>query len=1060
MFNKIKIFSFLNLILISSYCNSQDLDSYIKNPKMIGENKLPARASYFSFESLELARQGDVSSSKRFQSLNGEWDFKWSKNPSLRPLNFFKEDFNTDGWDKIKVPSNWELEGFGIPIYTNIPYPFSFTETPNPPNIPDDNNPVGSYKRYFEIPSNWGDDEVIVHFGAVRSAFFLWVNGKKVGYSQGSKLPSEFNITEYVNEGKNSIAIEAYRWSDGSYLEDQDFWRLSGIDRDVYLYTIPKFHISDFSVTSDLDKSYTKGIFGLDVDLKNIDKKIQKGKVQISLYQNGKEVFKDQKDYKINKEENFTITFSSEISNVLKWSAETPNLYKLNIVLFDKKGRVVEAISRNIGFRKVEIKGGQLLVNGKPILIKGVNRHEHDAKTGHYVSRESMLEDIKIFKQFNINAVRTCHYPNDPYFYELCDLYGIYVYDEANIESHGVGYDINKTLGNDPLWRDAHVERVSRMIERDKNHPSIIVWSLGNEAGNGYNFYEAYLVAKKIDSSRPVHYERALDEWNTDIIGKMYANYKTIEKYAKDSTNTRPFILCEYAHAMGNSMGGFKEYWDLFEKYDLLQGGFIWDFQDQGLEAYKDDKLYYAYGGDFGPEGTPSDHNFLNNGIVAADKTPQPNIFEAKQIYQEIKFYKEGLNQSQIKIKNWYFFRDLSNYYLEWSIIKNGQVVENGLLEDINIESQSLKIFDLPIKTEITQDAEYFLNLSVKLKEAEALLDANHEVAKDQFSLNKTVNKIKYSNTSKSKLKVKKLKDKIVFSGDDFIVELDKKLGNISSYEYKGEQLLWQGAQLNFWRAPTDNDYGAGTQKTYSKYKYLGKKNVKLLTKIIKNPDQSYTVTFIQEIFKGDANIVQSYTVYTDGNIRVDNKFNAVKGIDPKALRLNKNLKAKNGQHSNMYKFGNQFVLDQSFYMASWYGRGPIESYVDRKSYTKVGLYKSSIDELFTMYARPQDNGNRADVRWVEFESSKGSKIKFVSDANFNFSASHYKMEDLDSGEDKADLQAHGRLLVPREKVYLNIDGFVAGLGGVNSWGALPITNYMLGFKSYSYSYYILVGPN
>ena len=620
-----------------------------------------------------------------------------------------------------------------------------------------------------------------------------------------------------------------------------------------------------------------------------------------------------------------------------------------------------------------------------------------------------------------------------------------------------MGYNLNQTLGNDPEWRDAHVERVTRMIERDKNHPSIIVWSLGNEAGNGYGFYEAYLEAKKLDSTRPVHYERALEEWNTDIVGHMYASYEKVEKYAKNPKHTRPFILCEYAHAMGNSMGGFQEYWDLFEKYDLLQGGFIWDFQDQGLEATKDGKLYYAYGGDFGPEGTPSDHNFLNNGLVAADKSPQPNIYEAKQVYQNIKFYKDGLAQNEVKVKNWYFFRDLSNYKIDWSVVKNGEVVENGSVESLDIAPQADKVLSLPIKTDISNTAEYFLNISVKTKNAEPLLEAGFEYGIAQFQLNTEAVELYAHKVAEGSTKLKNLNDKVVVSGSEFSVEFDKSLGNIVSYVVKGEELMSEGAQLNFWRAPTDNDYGAGIQNTYSAYKDLAKKNVKLKTKTKRNKDKSYTITFSQNVFNGDANIVQKFTVYADASIKVENNFNAVKGIDPKAIGLKKNKKVKKGQHSNMFKFGNEFVLDKSFESATWYGRGPIESYVDRKNAANVGVYSASVKDLFTMYARPQDNGNKTDVRWLELSNSKGTKVKFVTNSPMNFSASHYKMEDLDSGKKKADVQAHGRLLNAREEVYLNIDGFTSGVGGVNSWGALPLNKYMLPYKSYSYTYWILV---
>ena len=622
----------LFLIVTTSIVKAQTLDAIIENPQVVEINKLPARASFFAYESKKLAKKNSIEDSENYLSLNGLWKFNWTRSPKDRPINFYKEDYNTSNWKDIPVPSNWELEGYGIPIYTNIPYPFSFRATPTPPDIPDGYNPVGSYKRTINIPDSWSNKEVSIHLGAVKSAFYIWVNGNKVGYSQGSKLPAEFNLTSYLRKGANSIALEVYRWSDGSYLEDQDFWRFSGIERDVYLYATPRTFVQDYVVGSDLINNFKDGQFSLSVALANTLSKKFKGQLKATLKSKNSVVFYSNEMVQIEPNAKTTIKFNSIIDDALAWSAECPNLYFLQLELIGKKGKTLQVMNQHVGFKNIQVHKAQLLVNGKPILLKGVNRHEHDYKKGHVISRASMLEDIKIFKQNNINAVRTAHYPNDPYFYELCDVYGIYVYDEANIESHGIGYKLSETLGNKPEWEKAHVERVKRMILRDRNHPSIIVWSLGNEAGNGYNFYRAYKEAKEIDSSRPVHYERALREWNTDIVAHMYAGYKKIEDYAKDNSQTRPFILCEYAHAMGNSLGGIKEYWDLFEKYDKLQGGFIWDFQDQGLLTEKDGKEYFAYGGDFGPEGTPSDHNFLNNGLLQADKKPNPHLYEAKKV--------------------------------------------------------------------------------------------------------------------------------------------------------------------------------------------------------------------------------------------------------------------------------------------------------------------------------------------------------------------------------------------------------------------------------------------
>lgn len=1035
--------------------SAQTLDPVIENPEVIGINKLPARASFFAYESQDLADTNDISKSKNYQSLNGLWKFKWTRDPKNRPVDFYRNDFNTDSWDAIPVPANWELEGYGIPIYTNIPYPFSFIETPNPPDIPDGYNPVGSYKRTFNISKHWENKEVIIHLGAVKSAFYIWVNGKKVGYSQGSKLPAEFNLTHYVNIGENTIALEVYRWTDGSYLEDQDFWRFSGIERDVFLYATPKTFIRDYAVGSDLVNNYKDGAFSLTVDIENVLPKKFNGQLNATLSNENFTVYSSTQVVNLSPNTNTTVKFETTVPNMLAWSAEFPNLYNLQLEFLDKKGKTLQIIKQLVGFKNVQIENAQLLVNGKPVLIKGVNRHEHNYIKGHVVSRESMLEDIKIFKENNINAVRTSHYPNDPYFYELCDIYGIYVYDEANIESHGIGYDLTKTLANNPDWEKAHVERVERMILRDRNHPSIIVWSMGNEAGNGYNFYRAYLKAKALDSSRPIHYERALREWNTDIVAHMYADYQQIETYAKDDTQTRPFILCEYAHAMGNSLGGFKEYWDLFEKYDKLQGGFIWDFQDQGLLTEKNGKQYYAYGGDFGPEGTPSDHNFLNNGLIQADKTPNPHLFEAKKVLQNIKFYKDGLKPNEVKIKNWYFFKDLSNYKIDWIIVENGKAIENGTINTVNVAPQQSKVLEIPFKTSITNANEYFINLSIKLIEAEPLLEAGYEIGKAQFSLNTDRVKRHEPKISDGALSHKSTKNTITVFNDDFKVEFDTYLGTISSYQYKGETIINNGAQINFWRAPVDNDYGAGTPSIYRAWLTAGKENVNATHKVIEL-DNVIKIIFNQNMLDGDASFTQSYTIAPNGTIEVENDFKALKGKSN--IDANKKNKLKENEHSNIYKFGNEFVLPNTFNIVNWYGRGPEESYVDRKNSTDIGLYESTVSDLFTMYARPQDNGNRTDVRWVEISNNKGTSIRFYGLKDLNFSALHFKTEDLDSGSDKSTTQTHGRLLNPRKEVYLNIDGFTSGVACVNSWGTLPRPEYMLPYKDYYYSYWIV--PN
>jgi len=1013
--------------------HAQTLDPVIENPNVIGQNKLDARASFFAFENKALALENKIEKASNYMLLNGLWKFNWSKSPELRPEDFYKDEYNTSHWDDIKVPANWEVEGYGIPIYTNASYPFQKGALA-PPDIPDGYNPVGSYKRSFDVPENWNAKEIFIHLGAVKSAFYIWINGEKVGYSQGSKLPAEFNISKFLKPGKNAIALEVYRWSDGSYLECQDFWRISGIERDVYLYARPKVHLVDYFAKAGLINNYTDGVFNLEMDLRNTYRKNQKANVEIEIIKDGKMVYTATSNLEIAAMGSSSINFNKTIPQVKTWSAETPELYELNILLKNKKGSVLEAISRKIGFRSSEVKDGNYLINGQPILFKGVNRHEHNAENGHVVSKEEMLLDIKIFKENNINAVRTCHYPNDPYWYELCDAYGIYVIDEANIESHGMGYNLAVTLANDPKWLKAHIDRTKRMIERDKNHPSILIWSLGNEAGNGYNMYNTYVLAKDMDDTRPTQYERAGHEWNTDIFVPMYATPADIEKYALSDLATKPLVQCEYAHAMGNSVGGFKEYWDLFEKYEKLQGGFIWDFVDQGLKTIKNDKEIYAYGGDFGPEGTPSDNNFLNNGLVQPDRTLNPHMYEVKHIQQDIKFYANDLSKGMIDIKNWFFFKDLSNYRFQWELLANGNSVEKGELTEVNIAAQNKKTVSIPFGTEFQPDVEYFLNIRALLKTKEPLLPKNYEVAYEQFQLNA----IQVQAPLNAAAEVHYVEDDtaVVVTGDQFNLSFDKTKGTLSEFMYFGKSLIEKGPQVNFWRAPVDNDFGANLQQKFSEWKDVGH-SVSVQTTVKTISSTEITLSFESLLFNGDASFKQTYNISGNGIVEVTNDFKAIKG-----------------EHSNLFKFGNEMVLSSSYKNIEWYGKGPFESYTDRQHAAKVGIYKGLIKDQYFPYIRPQETGNKNDVRWMKLTNDDGSGLKIYGEKPLYVSALNFSKEDLDSGDKRT--QHHAGELSPRKEVFVNIDGFQQGLGSINSWGRLPLEKYRLPFKSYSYSYWML----
>lgn len=1025
---------FMLTLLLSFGMSAQTLDPILENPAVIQMNKLDARASFFPYNSTKAAKDNELKNATNYQLLNGIWKFNWVRSPEQRPVDFYKNNYDTSKWNNIKVPANWEIEGFGIPIYTNTQYPFN-TKSPNPPDIPDGYNPVGSYKRNFNVSEDWKGKNIYIHLGAVKSAFYIWINGEKVGYSQGSKLPAEFNITKFIKKGSNNIALEVYRWSDGSYLECQDFWRISGIERDVYLYARPAIQINDYFVKPGLTNNYRDGTLDLNIDLKNISSKKQRIKLHVEITQNNESIYANTQKIELTPENNSkTIHFSKQLGTVKPWTAETPNLYTLTMVLSDIKGNVLEAISRKIGFRVSEIKNGRMLVNGQTILFKGVNRHEHDAINGHVISKEAMLRDIQIFKENNINAVRTCHYPNAPYWYELCDKYGIYVIDEANIESHGMGYNLTQTLGNNPRWLKAHIDRTERMIERDKNHPSIILWSLGNEAGNGYNFYRTYLRAKEMDNSRPVQYERAGLQWNSDLYVPMYASPKNIEDYAKNNKYTKSLIQCEYAHAMGNSMGGFKEYWDLFEKYDKLQGGFIWDYVDQGLKMMKNGKDIYAYGGDYGPENVPSSNNFLNNGLVQPDRKLNPHMLEVRHVQQNIKFYATDTNPRNIAIKNWYFFRDLSNYSYLWEIIANGKVIENGTIAAQNIAAQQTKTITIPFDKNFKSDVEYFLNIKALLIEKEPLLPANHEIAYEQFSLNTVSvfkeprsNKTVFYTTNGSLLKV---------TGTDFNITFDTQTGTLMNFTKNGTKLIEKGPQVNFWRAPNDNDYGAGTQNKYKEWKNAGQEENAILN-ITKNEDNSLTLTFTKQLFNGDAVYTQTYRINGDGAIKVNNNLNALKGA-----------------HSNFYKFGNELVLPASIKTIEWYGKGPFESYTDRQHAAKVGFYKGYIADQYFPYIRPQETGNKIDVRWAKLTQENGLGIKIFGENLLQVAALNYDRNDLDSGDKKT--QKHAGELTSKNNVFLNIDGYQQGLGSIDSWGALPLKKYRLPYKSYTYSYWIV----
>lgn len=1020
-----KILSFLILISSVSYLVAQPHPDW-ENPQVFAINKENPRAFFYSYPNVDKALKFDRTASENFILLNGDWKFNWVAKPADRPMDFYSESFDASEWKEIPVPSDWQLHGYGVPIYTNITYPW--TTDPKPPFVDHNNNPVGSYIHEFDIPDRWDGNKIFIHFGAVNSAMYLWINGQKVGYSQGSKTPAEFDITEYVKVGQNKLAVEVYRWCDGSYLEDQDFWRLSGIERDVYLFSTPKVRIRDFFFSTQPDEKYHNATFSLDVEIENYLNSLEKGQVEIVLMDGVKQVARLNRNYRIQGGNKELYTLSSAVNDVRWWSAETPELYTLSISLKDARGKELEATAVKVGFREVKIEGSQLKVNGKALLLKGVNRHEHDEYTGHVVSKESMIQDIKLMKQNNINAVRTSHYPTDPLFYALCDEYGLYVVDEANIESHGMGYG-DRSLAKDSSWMAAHIDRTQRMVERDKNHPSIIIWSLGNEAGNGINFEATYDWIKKRDLTRPVQYEQAHRGDNTDIVCPMYAGIDHLVWYGK-SVQHRPLILCEYAHAMGNSVGNLQDYWDVIEKYDNLQGGFIWDWVDQGL-VKKDEEgnKYWAYGGDFGPEGTPSDANFCMNGLVRPDRTPNPSLHEVKKVYQYVKFA-PVLGENKLQITNNYDFINLDRFDIHWEVKSMDKEVLNGVISRPNIIPGETALFSLDLsKIELDSDKEYFLNIRMVLAEPWSLLVEGEELATEQIVIS---NGSRSSNSwGTGNPAMKQSKGKITFSGKDFSILFDEVSGTIQSWMVNGNEFLEKGPKPNFWRAPNDNDYGYNMNEMLGIWRTAGSdaKVIKVSTSKPKNGKGS--ISFEYQLANNTGSCILTYDIYGTGDVIMDYTFNPSDQKLPVLPRI-----------------GMMMTLPTQFENVTWYGRGPWENYQDRKTSAFVDLYKSTVTDLFEMYPVPQENGYRTDTRWLKLTDQKGNGWLIEGSESIGFSALHFTPEDL-TKEGRG--LWHTIDLKPRKEVILNIDHLMMGVGGDNSWGARPHEIYSIQPSEYNF---------
>lgn len=1009
------------------------------DPEVNEVNTMAPRAAFFAYETENLAKADQKARSERYLSLEGKWKFNFSKDHDKAPRDFYSLKYDDSQWTDFPVPGILELNGYGDAIYSNNGYPWRTQFRPEPPFVEERNNYTGSYRKMVTVPADWKGERIYLHVGSATSNLMVWVNGKFVGYSEDSKVSAEFDLTKYLTPGKeNLIAMQVMRWCDGSYLEDQDFWRFTGIAREVYLYARPQAHIADLFITPDLVNNYQDGT--LEVKLNAVGAKGET--VMFSLKdKEGKEVAAQTAKVGGNGE----VKVNFDIKNPLKWTAETPNLYTLYTTLMDGK-QVAEVVPQRVGFRKVEIKNAQVLVNGQPVLFKGANRHELDPVTGYVVSMDRMLEDIRVMKELNINAVRTCHYPNDPRWYELCDIYGIYMVAEANIESHGMGYG-DKTLAKEPTYEKAHLERNESNIKIYKNHPSIIFWSVGNEAGYGPNFEKAYDLVKAYDPSRPCQYEQAGQNGKTDIFCPMYYDYGGCDKYSQGD-NPRPLIQCEYAHAMGNSMGGFKEYWDMVRKYPKYQGGFIWDFVDQGLRVKnKQGKTIYAYGGDFGRYPT-SDHNFNCNGIINPDRKPNPHANEVRYYYQNIWATAKDLKAGEVEVYNENFFKSLDDVELQWTLESEGKVLANGR-NALDIPAQQKRVvkldgYSLPADVK----GEVVLNLDFVLKKAEPMLDAGYAVAREQFVVNPytfpTMESVLAVTSGKYDTRKVEKEEKVAWvtlSAGNTSVTFNHWNGWIDYLDVDGKPMLEEGYAItpDFWRAPTDNDYGAGTQRKLHAWKNPEMKMKSF--KVVENEGKAEKgVEVVYDMPSVEATLTMTYTLTPAGELVVN-----------EAMTVNKDAKHK----PELMRYGMQLVMPKAYNMLTYYGKGPGENYIDRNNGDRLGVYDAKVADQYWGYVRPQESRNKTEVRYWQVKDENGKGLEFYSFAPMECSTLNYLASDLDDGWDKNAHQSHSGDLTPRDFSVVKLAARQRGLACVNSWGAIPLEQYRMPYQDYSFTYVI-----
>ena len=1021
-------------------------------------NRLPLHTMHFAYDPNDFPGTGaeylDKKKSMNYLSLEGTWKFHWVANADERPTDFYKTDLDDSKWNNIQMPGNWEMLGYGQPEYVNVGFAWRGHFDQQPPAVPTKDNHVGSYRREINIPANWDGKRVIAHFGSVTSNIYLYVNGKFAGYAEDSKVAAEFDITPFLKKGKNLIAFQTFRWCDGSWCEDQDFWRLSGPARENYLYARSKDHrLLDVRVETELKNNYKDGFL-------NITAKVQGNTLAyFGLYDpDGKEVIVTGTD----NVRNGVAKYQLRVKNVRKWSAETPNLYTLVVSPIQNGGMYLpyEIVQVKVGFRKVEIKNKQFLVNGQPVLLKGANRHEIDPDEGYNLSEQRMIQDIMMMKRMNINAVRTCHYPDDPRWYDLCDKYGLYVVAEANQESHGFQYG-DDAAAKKPEFAKQIMERNQHNVSMFYNHPSIVTWSMGNETVMGDNFLQAYKWIKSQDKTRPVQYEQARRGEGTDIFCPMYYPVAASEKYAKDPNSPMPLIQCEYNHTMGNSGGNLSDYWDLIRKYPILQGGFDWDFVDQALHRnivkpmsilpYKMNneelrKIEYCYGGDYN-KYDPSDNNFNCNGIIGPDRQMNPHAYEVAYQYQNIWAKMVNAETGEVSVHNENFFRDLSNYALAWSLEEDGVETQNGTIADLDVPAQQTKNFTIPYDKSKIKGKEVFLNIDFRLKEAEPLLTAGQVMAYAQLPVvtkqacSGDCSKMLAQGHGKKKMKLAAKKNNVVaVTTPNLTFKIDRSTGLISEYAYNGKSLLGEGGTLkpNFWRAPTDNDMGAGLQKKFQAWKnpQMNLKNID-----VKKDKKTNSVTILTSFdmpeVQGQMDI--TYVVFANtGAVKVTEDFKATEGA----------------KVSDMFRFGMLMQMPYTMEKSNYYGRGPIENYSDRKDCMRIGVYTDDADNQYFPYIRPQESGTKSDIRWWKQTDATGLGLQVKSCTPFYASAIHFDTEELDDGDDKE--QRHSFDLKKSKFTNLFLDSAHMGVGGENSWGAWPLEKYRVHYGNKTFTFTLI----